>query len=191
MKKQGELFGISQNLPRGFVYQPEFISEVEETALLEEISVLPLHEAKYKEYTAKRRVIAYGGSYDFATNELVPAGGIPPFLKDLRERIAEWTTVPASQFTHAVIAEYKTGTQLGWHRDVPQFEFVVGVSLGGACRMRLRPYPPNKSKSAATVSIDLEPRSAYQIRGEARWGWQHSIPPTKTTRFSITFRTLR
>jgi hypothetical protein len=73
MKKQGELFGISQNLPRGFVYQPEFISEVEETALLEEISVLPLHAAKYKEYTAKRRVIAYGGSYDFATNELVPA----------------------------------------------------------------------------------------------------------------------
>jgi hypothetical protein len=70
MKKQGELFGISQNLPRGFVYQPEFISEVEETALLEEISVLPLHEAKYKEYTAKRRVIAYGGSYDFATNEI-------------------------------------------------------------------------------------------------------------------------
>jgi alkylated DNA repair dioxygenase AlkB len=29
--------------------------------------------------------------------------------------------------SHAQIAEYKTGTQLGWHRDVPEFEFIVVV----------------------------------------------------------------
>jgi hypothetical protein len=29
------------------------------------------------------------------------------------------------------------------------------------------------------------------MREEARWGWQHSIAPTATLRYSITFRTLR
>ena len=33
--------------------------------------------------------------------------------------------------THASIAEYRTGTELGWHRDVPDFEVVAGVSLAG------------------------------------------------------------
>ena len=187
--KQGELFGSLQRLPVGLVYEPDFISREEEAALLTEISSLPLQEAKYKDYTAKRRIMSYGASYDFSSNELIPAGPIPPFLHPLRERIAQWVDVPASRFTHALIAEYKTGTQLGWHRDVPEFEIIVGVSLGGPCRMRLRRYPPKKGRSTASLSLDLEPRSAYVMRGEARWGWQHSIPPTKTMRYSITFRT--
>ncbi len=189
--KQRELFGNSQSLPAGMIYQPDFIARDEESALLDEIGNLPLREAKYKEFTAKRRIVSYGGRYDFSANELVPEGPIPEFLHPLRDRIASWVGVPASKFTHAMVAEYKTGTQLGWHRDVPEFELIVGVSLGGACRMRMRPYPPKKERNAESLSIDLEPRSAYIMRGEARWGWQHSIPPTNATRYSITFRTRR
>jgi alkylated DNA repair dioxygenase AlkB len=189
--KQGYLFGSASPLPSGFGYEREFITLDEEAALLKEISKLTLHEAKYKEFTAKRRIISYGARYDFSSNELVPAGPIPPFLEPLRERIAEWAGIPASRFKHALIAEYKTGTQLGWHRDAPDFGIIVGVSLGGPSRMRLRPYPPKKGRSTETISLDLEPRSAYLMRGEARWGWQHSIPPTKMLRYSITFRTRR
>ena len=187
--KQGELFGITQRLPAGLVYHADFITREEESVLLGEIGALPLREAKYKEYTAKRRIISYGATYDFSSNELIPAGPIPPFLHSLRERIAQWVGVPASRFTHALIAEYNAGTQLGWHRDVPDFEIIVGVSLGGPCRMRLRRYPPKKGRSSESLSLDLEPRSAYMMRGDARWGWQHSIPPTKNLRYSITFRT--
>ena len=189
--KQGELFGITPHLPAGFVYQPDFITRDEEAALLDQIRKLPLQEAKYKEYTAKRRIMSYGASYDFSSNELIPAGPIPMFLHPLRTRIAKWVGIPASEFTHALIAEYKIGTQLGWHRDVPEFEVVVGVSLGGACRIRLRRYPPKKGRDPDSLSLDLEPRSAYIMRGQARWGWQHSIPPTKAPRYSITFRTRR
>ena len=39
--------------------------------------------------------------------------------------------------------------------------------------------------------LELEPRSAYVLGGAARSAWQHSIPPTKDLRYSITFRTLR
>jgi alkylated DNA repair dioxygenase AlkB len=189
--KQGELFAGVQRLPSGFVYQPDFITEDEKSRLLAEISHLPLHEAKYKEYTAKRRIMSYGGTYDYSGNELIPAGPLPPFLHELRDRISDWTQIRAGQFTHALIAEYQTGTQLGWHRDVPEFEVIVGVSLLGTCRMRLRRYPPKKGRDPESLSVNLEPRSAYTMRGQARWGWQHSIPPTKTTRYSITFRTQR
>ncbi len=187
--KQGELFGGMQYLPPGFVYQPDFLSAGEEATLLAEILRLPLSEAKYKEYTAKRRIISFGGRYDFSSNELIPTGPIPLFLGGLRQRIAAWANFPATRFTHALIAEYQTGTQLGWHRDVPEFEIIVGVSLAGSCRMRLRPYPPKKGRNPESLSVKLERGSAYIMRGQARWAWQHSIPPTTATRYSITFRT--
>jgi alkylated DNA repair dioxygenase AlkB len=176
-------------LPDGFVYESSFITPDEETVLLNQIRSLPLTEAKYRIYTAKRRTVSYGGSYDFTSKELLPASPIPEFLQPLRERIAEWAGIPAARFEHALIAEYQTGTQLGWHRDVPDFEVIVGVSLASACRMRLRPYPPRKGRNPDAISIDLEPRSVYLLRGDARWKWQHHIPPTKATRYSITFRT--
>src|SRR5262249_44689377 len=106
-----------------------------------------------------------------------------------RERVAEWAAVPAARFTHALIAEYRAGTQLGWHRDVPNFEMVAGVSLCGACRMRFRRYAPGRTGRIWT--FQLEPRSAYLMLGTARWDWQHSVAPTPGLRYSITFRTLR
>lgn len=175
-------------LPPGLVYRSNFISPQEEAELLDEIGQLPLVEAKYKEFTARRRIVSYGGTYDFSSNELLPAGPIPAFLLPLRDRVAAWAGVAAALFTHALIAEYKAGTPLGWHRDVPDFEIVAGISLAGEGRMRLRRYPHVKGRRE-TLSLDLEPRSAYLLRGEARWGWQHSIPPTKNLRYSITFRT--
>ena len=95
----------------------------------------------------------------------------------------------AASFAHALVTEYRPGTQLGWHRDTPEFGIVAGISLAAPCRMRWRPYPPSKSDRA--LVLDLEPRSAYIMREDARWRWQHSIAPTKGLRYSITFRTLR
>src|SRR5215467_13606530 len=117
---QGELFALEPALPDGFEYRPGFITAEEEADFLAEIAQLPLREAKYKEFTAKRRTVSYGGTYDFSNNELLQAGPIPPFLHELRERLAAWAAVPAQEFTHALIAEYQSGTQLGWHRDVPE-----------------------------------------------------------------------
>ena len=40
-------------------------------------------------------------------------------------------------------------------------------------------------------ALDLrEPRSAYVLKDDVRWKWQHSIPPTPALRYSITFRSL-
>ncbi len=42
-----------------------------------------------------------------------------------------------------------------------------------------------------TRAIELPPRSIYLLTGEVRTKWQHTIPPTRELRYSITFRTLR
>ena len=186
---QGELFGGPSALPSGLVYQPEFISPEDERDLLAGIASLPLAEARYKEYTAHRRVASFGAGYDFGQNELTPAPSIAPFLLPLRDRLARWAGIAPEAFGYALVAEYRPGTQLGWHRDVPQFDLVAGVSLGSAARMRLRPYPPRRG--APTFDLPLAPRSAYILRDAARWDWQHAIAPTLSLRYSITFRTLK
>jgi alkylated DNA repair dioxygenase AlkB len=189
--EQAELFDAGAALPHGLVYVPEFISPAEESGLLGEIARLPLEEARYKQYTARRRTISYGGSYDFEANALGESAPVPGFLHPLRERIGEWLDIPAAHFDHALVSEYRPGTPLGWHRDVPDFEVIAGVSLAAPCRMRFRPYPPDRANKPREFTLDLAPRSAYVMRGEARWGWQHSIPETKALRYSITFRTRR
>ena len=116
---------------------------------------------------------------------------MPGFLLPLRERAAAWAGIAPERFTNALVAEYRPGTPLGWHRDVPDYELVFGVSLAGTARMRLRRYPPVNPKKADVIGLDLAPRSAYLLRGTARWGWQHSIAADGALRYSITFRTLR
>lgn len=178
-------------LPQGMTYRAEFITRDEERALLDEIHALPLSEAKYRQYTARRRTVNYGFSYDFTHQQAQPAPPIPEFLAPLRARAAQWAGVAPDDFIQALIAEYTPGTPLGWHRDVPDFELIVGVSLGGSARIRFRPYPWKPERRKEVFALELEPRSAYILRDTARWGWQHSIPPTKELRHSVTFRTAR
>ena len=189
MHAQGELFQERSELPSGLVYMPQFLSEAEERQILDGIATLDLREATYKEYTARRRVASFGAGYDFTEQELTPAPTMAPFLLPLRDKVAQFAGIPAEAFGYALVAEYRPGTQLGWHRDVPQFEMVVGVSLASAARMRFRRYPPRPG--AEVLALDLEPRSAYVLKEEARWGWQHAIAPTPRLRYSITFRTRR
>ena len=176
-------------LPAGWEYRTEFISVDEEAALLAAIAALPLEEARYRGYVARRRVAHFGTDYDFGANRLLPAPPLPAAFEPLRARAAAWIGEPAEALGSALVAEYRPGVPLGWHRDVPDFETVVGVSLGGIARMRFRRYPPVQPKKADVLSLELAPRSAYLLRAEARWGWQHSIAPTPALRYSITLRT--
>jgi len=189
---QAELFGPAPSpLPEGWQFCEAFLSVDEETTLLDWLRQQPLEAARYKQYEARRRVLAYGGRYDFDALQLHAAPPLPAELMPLRERIAAWSGVPAALWTDALLAEYAPGTPLGWHRDVPDYEQVAGLSLGGWANMGLRPYPPGPATQADAVTIALPPRSAYLLRGSARWGWQHRIAPTQEWRWSITWRTRR
>jgi alkylated DNA repair dioxygenase AlkB len=184
---QGALFAEESRLPGGFRHVEEFIDADEEASLVDGIRALELREAQYKEYTAKRRVASFGAGYDFDANELTPAPTLAPFLLPLREKVAAWSGIRAEDFGYALVSEYRPGTGLGWHRDVPQFEAVAGISLAGMCTMRFREFPPRSHGRILTLA--LAPRSAYLLAGDVRWKWQHSIAPTPELRYSITFRT--
>jgi alkylated DNA repair dioxygenase AlkB len=178
-------------LPDGLVYEDGFLSAPEEAALIELIARLPLQEARYKSYTARRRVVSYGGRFDYDANELLPSGALIEELHPLRARVAQWAGIAPEALAHVLVAEYLPGTPLGWHRDVPDFEDVYGVSLGSTALLRLRPYPPVRPKREDIIKLPVQPRSIYALRGTARWGWQHSVAPVDAARWSITFRTMR
>jgi alkylated DNA repair dioxygenase AlkB len=185
MAQQIGLF--APELPQGFLYKTEFISPAEEQTLVSQLRQLPFRPFEYQGYTARRNVVEYGYEYDYNTNRTASAAPIPEFLNWLKRRAAEFSGVQADELIECVLHEYPPGAPIGWHRDVPQFEIVAGVSLLSACRMRFRPY----QRKGKVLSIELESRSAYIMRGEARWKYQHSIPPVESLRYSITFRTLR
>lgn len=187
--RQSELF--PSPLPDGFTYREEFLSRDEERELISMLQTLPLEHAQYKQFTALRRTLSYGSTYDFSANKSLPAPALPAFLYDLRRRIAGWSGLSPESFVHALVAEYRPGTSLGWHRDVPEFEVIAGISLLSACRLRLRPYPWIPARRKEIAAVTLAPRSAYLLRGDARWKWQHSVPPVKELRYSITLRTKR
>lgn len=192
---QDDLFGAPPPappvLPPGMRYELEFLGAEEESALVAHVATLPLEPMRYKGYTALRRVVSYGGRYDYDANRLDETEPIPAWLDPLRARAAAWLGVAPEAFTQALVAEYRPGTPLGWHRDVPDFEDVVGISLHDVAVMRFRPYPPDAPTKAQVMKLEIAPRSIYLLHGAARWAWQHSVAPTHALRYSITFRTPR
>lgn len=188
---QRDLFGAdAPPWPDGFELLNDFIDTNTERRLLAQLQSLALAPARYKSYSARRLVASFGGEFDYDNNVLRPGAPLPPFLATLRERAGAWLGVPADAFVHALVAQYPPGTPLGWHRDVPDFEQVFGLSLAGAARLRLRPFGTTHSRRD-TLDVTLPPRSAYRLRGIARWDWQHAIAPTEVLRWSITLRTRR
>lgn len=175
----------------GLTYEPEFLTKEEETRLINIIQSLPLHAARYKEYFARRRVVSFGGSYDFDSNKLLPAQPLDERLSGLKKRVAEWIGTHPERLRHALVAEYSAGTPLGWHRDVPHFERIIGVSLGSRATLRFRPYPYSPHLVGKVRNLDVESRSIYMLAGDARWKWQHCVEATAELRWSITFRDIR
>lgn len=190
---QIQLFKSEPELPEGFVYKPELISQEEEQALVRPIEQLEFADVKMHDVVAKRRVVHFGRSYRYESAALGSAPPIPEFLASLRQRVSEFAGRDAEEFAEILVTDYPPGAPIGWHRDAPAFDIIVGVSLLGECSMQFRRWPVAKSKSKRTKPLKqiVEPRSAYILQGPSRTAWQHRIPPVKQRRLSITFRTLR
>lgn len=187
---------LFQALPSGFEYRADFLSQAEERELLREIAHVQFDRVEMRGVVARRRTAHYGYNYGFERRNAVAGVPIPGFLTSIRARVASWAGVDDEAFAEALITEYPEGAPIGWHRDAPMFGDVAGISLSAACRMKFRPYVspkdvPQVGTRRTTHEIELAPRSAYLIRGEARSDFEHSIPPVARKRYSITFRTLR
>lgn len=191
---QQTLFPSTKPAPEGFIYRSHFLSPSEEQELLGYLEDLPLEPALGNGmYFGKRRYMNFGWSYDFTHGKLIEGPPLPHWLAPCARKIAKWLDIPKDRVVEALVQEYPVGAAIGWHRDNESFDKIIGISLSGSCRLRLRPIRsrirgPRSRKEVFAHA--LEPRSAYVMQDAARWDYQHSIAATKEVRYSITFRTL-
>ena len=172
--------------PEGFRYRGDLITVEQEAELVKQIETLPLSEYEFQGYLGKRRTISFGLQYSGSSDEGVQP--IPDFLIPLRVMAADFAGLAPEDLEYVLVTEYTPGSPIGWHRDRPMFEDVVGISLLSLCIFRFR---RSVKEGWERHSVILNPRSVYLLRGSARNEWQHSIPEVKSLRYSITFRSLR
>jgi alkylated DNA repair dioxygenase AlkB len=180
--------GAVPDLPDGLVYAPDLIDAGEEQALVERLAELPFKAFEFQGYLGNRRTVSFGLHYEFNGSGLKETETMPDWLLPVRRRAADWAGLEADALEHVLFTEYAPGAGIGWHRDRPVFEDVVGLSLLAPARLRFRRKAGEKWERKALVA---EPCSAYLLRGPAREEWQHSIAPMEALRYSITFRSLR
>jgi alkylated DNA repair dioxygenase AlkB len=182
---QAELFAAPPIA--GLRSEDEFITRADEAALIERLGALDLVPFRFHGWLGNRMTRTFGWGYDFEDASFAPAEAIPDWLHPLRTRAAAFAGVAPEDFAHVLLARYDPDAGIGWHRDRPQFEDVVGISLGAPAALRFRQRTADGFRRAR---VYLEPRSAYLLSGEARRDWEHSIVAGERLRFSITFRTL-
>lgn len=186
---QPDLFAGAPPAPPllGLAYRAELVTAAEEAALIAAIDAAPLVPFRFQGWLGKRLTASFGWRYDFDDASFAPTEPIPPFLLPLRAATARFAGLAPDDLVQALLVRYDPGAGIGWHRDRPVFEHVVGVSLGVPATMRFRRRIPGGFERRAVL---LDPRSVYHIAGEARHGWEHSIAPMDVTRWSVTFRSL-
>jgi alkylated DNA repair dioxygenase AlkB len=175
------------NFPVGLAYADDVIDAGEEAALLAAVEVLPFKPFEFRGYLGNRQVVSFGWKYDYSRRSIGQVDPIPGFLLPLRDKAAAFAGREAQTFEQVLINRYDPGAGVGWHRDKPAFDEVIGVSLLSPCRLRFR-----RANGAGwdRAEIAAQPRSAYLFSGEARSVWEHSVPPVTAPRYSVTFRSL-
>jgi alkylated DNA repair protein (DNA oxidative demethylase) len=179
----------SPDPPEGLVYQPDLLTADEDRALLAKIEQLEFQEIVMKGVVARRTAARYGMGYDY--DRRVPTEGaapIPDWLLPVRDKAAALAGLRGEELVQALVQRYPEGAPIGWHRDSPAYELVAGVSLLSPARLRMR---RGAGEERVVWETALEPRSGYVLSGDARWKWEHHVPPAKSLRYSITFRSLR
>ncbi|HKF14332.1 MAG TPA: alpha-ketoglutarate-dependent dioxygenase AlkB [Gaiellaceae bacterium] len=160
----------------------------EEADLLDVLESLRFDPIVMHGQEARRTARHFGLDYDYEARTPQPGEAVPDWILPVRARAAELAGLDTEQLVEILVQRYPPGSTIGWHRDAPTFGTVVGVSAGGSARLR---FQRGKGEARRVWEVLLEPRSGYVLAGKARTSWEHSIPPTKELRYSLTFRTLR
>lgn len=171
----------------GLRYSEALITPDEERALIAGIAQIALEPFRFQGWLGKRMTASFGWRYDFDRAQFGPTDPIPAFLLPLRARAAAFAGLPAEALVQLLLTRYDPGAGIGWHRDRPVFEHVVGISLGVPATLRFR---QRSGERFVRATQHLQPRSVYHLSGAARHAWEHSIAALDATRWSITLRSL-
>jgi len=165
----------------------EIISPAEEAELIGQINSSDLEPFRFQGWLGKRLTRSFGWRYDFDTARFATTEPLPDWVLPLREEAAGFAGLCPEDLVQALLIRYDPGAGIGWHRDRPVFEHVIGISLGNPATLRLRRQTDHGFER---VSAQLAPRSIYHLTGKVRHEWEHSIAAMELPRWSITFRSL-
>lgn len=169
----------------GLDYREDAVSAGEEAALIAGVNASDLTPFRFQGWIGKRLTASFGWRYDFDDASSRETEPIPEWLGPLRVRAAEYAGLAPDELIQALVIRYDPGAGIGWHRDRPVFEQVIGISLGNPATLRLRRR--RAGGGFDRFAAPLAPRSIYHLSGEARHSWEHSIAPLEVPRWSITF----
>src|SRR3954447_25496886 len=124
--------------PEGLVLRPELLTVGEEGAWLERLADLRFDAIVMHGQAARRTARHYGLGYDYESRTPPPGEPIPEWLSAVRRRAAELAGEAPEALVEVLVQRYPAGATIGWHRDAPAFETVIGVSLGGSSRLRFQ-----------------------------------------------------
>jgi alkylated DNA repair protein (DNA oxidative demethylase) len=185
MSVMPDLFGSP--VVTGLATGEAVVTADEEAELIAHIDAAGLCPFRFQQWTGKRLTRSFGWTYDFERGRFAPADPIPSWLVAIKDRAAQFAGLDPAMLVQALVIRYDPGAGIGWHKDRPVFDHVVGISLGAPAAMRLR---RRSSKGFERALVPLAPRSIYHLAGEVRHDWEHSLAPLDALRWSITFRSL-
>lgn len=171
----------------GLTHRPGVLPADELVGLADAIDAAPLTPFRFQQWTGLRLTASYGWHYDFEAGRVGRAEPMPDWLLAVRDVAAGVAGVPPDALVQALLTRYDPGAGIGWHRDRPVFEHVVGLSIGAPATLRFR---RRNADGFDRFAQDLRAGDAYHLTGAARWDWEHGIAPMDATRWSITFRSL-
>eukprot|EP00750_Incisomonas_marina_P019698 INCI3608.3.p1 GENE.INCI3608.3~~INCI3608.3.p1 ORF type:complete len:695 (+),score=92.55 INCI3608.3:36-2087(+) len=155
---------------------PDFITEEEERALLDDIDSRSWHQ------TLQRRVQHYGYIFNYATN-LPDTEGAPPIpssFDQVIQRVAHTGLAHRNGIDQVTVNEYQPGQGIAAHVDTETaFEDgLFSLALESAVTFSLR-HPDGVTRRL----VFQEPRTLIALTGDARYIWKHAIASRKIDLF--------
>lgn len=191
-----ESFSRSDKVP-GLIIGNDFLSELEETRLLQEIDEQEWSNA------LDRRTQHYGYIYDYKAKgtKAEPTQPMPPLIASLAKRVSKTCKELGISLKpdQAIVNEYLPGQGISAHVDSKILfgSVVVSISLGSQAVMEFK-----ATQLSTSASFLLPRRSMIILSGDARNEFTHEIAKRKTDavdgkrvargrRVSITFRAMK
>ncbi|CAN0365796.1 unnamed protein product, partial [Ectocarpus fasciculatus] len=183
--------------PKGFLLRENFVSESDESELvgwLKDDSSLSWERA-----VEGRRVLQFGPArYDYDQQRVVLSPEAPEIPEVLRKMLARLPDKLSERLVQCIVNEYSPDDAIPFHIDDDAFgENIVVFCFGESRPLRMRRccdpavdelQPSDQKRCYEKWEYQIRSRGCYQLSGDGRYAWEHSVPPGKGRRISVTFR---
>lgn len=157
---------------RGLIIIPDWVSQFEETAIMNEIDANPW------DTTIKRRVQHYGYRFEYSRLDVDNASEPTPFPR-LCQELLDRPELDGLGFNQLTVNEYVPGVGIASHCDTHSAftDCIAVVSLLADITMDFIAHD-----SLQKVHVCIPRRSLFLMTGESRYGWRHGIAARKSDR---------